>query len=279
MKRSGVLGKLGHLAGVVALSLIMLVPLYLLVINSFKSDAEIRLSAFALPGDFTFDYIVGAATDPKFNMLKAYAVTLFLVVVVNILSILVTGPAAYAIARGRGMAYRAIMLLLLGALFIPGQVTLIPLIYVLRTLGLMHTLPGLFLTSTGATIPTTVFLFSAYIKSIPRDLDESAKLDGAGRYRTFWQIIFPIMKPAVATAMVLNVVGIWVDFLGPRIILGPGSNVRTVTTGVYAYITKYDTDFSKVYPTMLLAVAPVLIFYVLLQKRIIGGLAAGAIKG
>jgi raffinose/stachyose/melibiose transport system permease protein len=273
------LRRIGHIAGVTVVALLMLVPLYLLVINSFKSNAEIRLSAFALPEAWTADFIVAAATNPRFNMLKAYAVTLFLVVVVNILSILVTGPASYAIARGKGAVYRAVMLLLLAALFIPGQVTLIPLIYVLRAMHLMGTLPGLFLVQTSATIPTTVFLFSAYIQSIPRDLDESAQLDGAGRYRTFWRIIFPIMKPAVATALVLNVVGIWVDFLSPRIILGPGSGVRTVTTGVYAYISQYSTDFSVVYPTMLLAVVPVLVFYVLLQKRIIGGLVAGAVKG
>jgi raffinose/stachyose/melibiose transport system permease protein len=87
------------------------------------------------------------------------------------------------------------------------------------------------------------------------------------------------MRPAVATAVVLNAVGVWSDFVNPRIILGPGSGIYTVTTGVFAAISKYSTDFTIVYSNMLLAVAPVIVFYVLLQKRIIGGLTSGAIKG
>ncbi|MGS2642972.1 ABC transporter permease subunit [Streptosporangium sp. LJ11] len=264
----------------VVLAAVMVVPLYLLVTNAFKSQDDIVSSPFDVPSDgFTIDNIVAAATSADFNVIGAYGTTALLVASVNVLSILVTGPAAYAIARGVRRGHRLVLLVLLAGLFIPSQAIVIPVIYVLRTIGLMGTVPGLVLFQTALTIPTTVFLFTAFVKSIPRELDEAARIDGASRMGTFWRIIFPLMRPAVATAVVLNSVGVWSDFVNPRIILGPGSGIYTVTTGVFAAISKYSTDFTIVYSNMLLAVAPVIVFYVLLQRRIIGGLTSGAVKG
>ena len=266
--------------GLVVLAAIMVAPVYLLATNAFKSQQDIIRSPFGWPeGGFTLDNLIAAATSSDFNVIGAYGFTALLVVVVNLLSILVSGPAAYAIARGVGRRHRAIMLLLLTGLFIPSQAIVIPVIYVLKSIGLMGTVPGLVLFQTALTIPTTVFLFTAFVQSIPRELDEAARIDGASRIGTFWRIILPLMKPAVATAIVLNSVGVWSDFVNPRIILGPGSGLYTVTTGVYGAINKYSTDFTLVYSNMLLAVIPVIVFYVLLQKRIIGGLTSGAVKG
>jgi raffinose/stachyose/melibiose transport system permease protein len=264
----------------VVLAAVMVLPLYLLVTNAFKTQRDIIASPFGVPaGGFTLDNIVAAATSTDFNVLVAYVTTTLLVVVVNILSVLVTGPAAYAIGRGTRRAHRVVLLILLAGLFIPSQAIVIPVIYVLKTIGLMGTLPGLVLFQTALTVPTTLFLFVAYVQSIPRELDEAARIDGASRIGTFWRVIFPLMTPAVATAVVLNSVGVWSDFVNPRIVLGPGSGVYTVTTGVFAAVSKYSTDFTVVYSNMLLAVAPVIVFYVLLQKRIIGGLTSGAVKG
>jgi raffinose/stachyose/melibiose transport system permease protein len=270
----------GWITAIVVIAVLMGAPLYLLVTNAFKTEDDILGSPFGLPAQgFTLDNIVAAATSTDFNVIAAYGTTAFLVVVVNVLSILVTGPAAYAIGRGVRRGHRVILLVMLAGLFIPSQTIVIPVIYVLKTLGLMGTIPGLVLFQTALTIPTTLFLFTAYVQSIPRELDEAARIDGASRIGTFWRVIFPLMMPAIATAVVLNAVGVWADFVNPRIILGPGSGLYTVTTGVYAAISKYSTDYTLVYSNMLLAVVPVIVFYVLLQKRIIGGLTSGAIKG
>ncbi|MFK4805104.1 carbohydrate ABC transporter permease [Microbacterium sp. ZW CA_36] len=270
----------GWITAIAVIVLLMGAPLYLLVTNAFKTEDDILGSPFGLPTQgFTLDNIVAAATSTDFNVIAAYGTTAFLVVVVNVLSILVTGPAAYAIGRGVRRGHRIILLVMLAGLFIPSQTIVIPVIYVLKTLGLMGTIPGLVLFQTALTIPTTLFLFTAYVQSIPRELDEAARIDGASRIGTFWRVIFPLMMPAIATAVVLNAVGVWADFVNPRIILGPGSGLYTVTTGVYAAISKYSTDYTLVYSNMLLAVVPVIVFYVLLQKRIIGGLTSGAIKG
>ena len=279
-RQGGGIGRTGRVTSILLLVVLMAAPLYLLVANAFKTEKDILESPFGVPADgFTLDNVAAAATSTDFNVLAAYGTTALLVIVVNVLSILATGPAAYAIARGAGRGHRFVLLVMLAGLFIPSQTIVIPVIYVLKTVGLMGTVPGLVLFQTALTIPTTLFLFSAYVQSIPRELDEAARIDGASRLGTFWRVIFPLMRPAVATAVVLNAVGVWSDFVNPRIILGPGSGLYTVTTGVFAAVSKYSTDYALVYSNMLLAVVPVIVFYVLLQKRIIGGLTSGAVKG
>jgi raffinose/stachyose/melibiose transport system permease protein len=264
----------------VLIGLIMVVPVYLLITNAFKSQHDITTQPFGWPAaGFSLQYLGRAITSPDFNVVNAYAITAFFVIAVNALSLLIVGPAAYAIARGTRRYHRIVMFILLTGLFIPSQTLVIPVIYVLKATSLIGTIPGFLLFETTLTVPTTMFLFVAFVQSIPRELDEAAKIDGASRYGTFWRIIFPLMRPVVATAVILNSVGVWSDFVNPQFILGPNSGIYTVTTGIYAAISRLSTDYTLVYPNMLLAAAPVIVFYVFLQKRIIGGLTSGAIKG
>lgn len=267
--------------GVLSLfGLFMVVPLYLLVTNAFKSQQDIIGSPFGWPaGGFSVDYVWAALTSPDFNVVRSYGITILFVASVNLLTVLICGPAAYVIARGVGRRHRLLLLMLLTGLFIPGQVLLIPVIYVLKTIGLMGTIPGFLLFETTLTIAITVFLFVANIQTIPRELDEAARIDGASRIGTFWRVIFPLMRPAVATAIILNAIGVWADFVNPQVILGPSTGIYTVTTGIYAAISKYATDFTLVYPNLLLAIVPIIVFFVVMQKRIVGGLTSGAIKG
>ncbi|WP_243229476.1 carbohydrate ABC transporter permease [Microbacterium sp. CIAB417] len=263
-----------------AVALLMLVPLYTMVINAFKPQAEIIANPLGLdPATFTFDYLWAAITSSKFNVIAAYGVTLFFVALVNVCCIALAAPVAYVIARGRSKWHMGLLLLFVSGLFIPGQVTLIPVVFVLRLLGLINTIPGFILFETAATLPVTIFLFAAYLRTVPRDIDEAAALDGAGRIRAFWSCIFPVMRPIVATVVVLNSIGVWNDFVSPQIILGPSSGIYTVTTGVYAAVGQFATDYTVVFPTLLLAVLPAMIFFVVMQRHIIGGLVTGATKG
>ncbi len=264
--------------GVVAL--LMIIPLYTMVINAFKPQSEIIANPLGIdPATFTFDYLWAAITSSKFNVIAAYGITLLFVALVNVCGIGLAAPVAYVIARGRSKWHMGLLLLFVSGLFIPGQVTLIPVVFVLRVLGLINTIPGFILYETAATLPVTIFLFAAYLRTIPRDIDEAAALDGAGRIRAFWSCIFPVMRPVVATIVVLNSISVWNDFVSPQIILGPSSGIYTVTTGVYAAVGQYATDYTVVFPTLLLAVLPALIFFIVMQRHIIGGLVAGATKG
>lgn len=261
-------------------ALVMLAPLYLVIVNAFKPESAIRQRPFsAAPGLLSTDYLRAALSSPDYNIVKSFGVTVMFVVLVNVLSLALAGPAAYVIARGTRRWHKGMLLVFLAGLFIPGQVLVIPVIYVLRFTGLMGTIPGFVLYEATLTLPLSMFLFVGYIKSIPRELDEAAQIDGAGRLRTFWQVIFPLMRPVVVTAIVLHTIGVWTDFVNPQIVLGPTSGLYTVMTGVYSAIGLHTTDLSVVYPTLLLAIAPVLVFFVIMQRKIVGGLTAGATKG
>ncbi|MEU2202117.1 carbohydrate ABC transporter permease [Isoptericola sp. NPDC019482] len=261
-------------------ALVMVVPLYIMVINAFKPQDAIISSPLAItPDTFSLEYLQAALTSAKFNVVRAYGVTLLFVALVNVCGIALAAPVAYVIARGRSKWHLGLLLLFVSGLFIPGQVTLIPVVFVLRVLGLINTIPGFILFETAATLPVTIFLFAAYLRTVPRDIDEAAALDGAGKIRAFWSCIFPIMKPVVATIVVLNSISVWNDFVSPQIILGPSSGIYTVTTGVYAAVGEFSTDYTTVFPTLLLAVSPAILFFVLMQRHIIGGLVAGATKG
>ncbi len=270
----------GRVVFLVVISALMLMPLYLLVVSAFKSQQDILTHPFSLsPDRLTTEYIRKAATNPDFNILKGYAVTVLFVVSVNVLSVALAGPVSYVIARRSERRYRMLLLLFVAGTFIPSQVLVIPVVYTLKYLGLMGTIPGFVLFETTLTLPFSIFLYAGYITTIPASLDEAAAVDGAGKHRVFWSIVFPLMKPAVVTMVILNTFSVWNDFVNPQIILGPGSGLYTVTTGVYAAVSQYSTDYTVVFPTLLLAVAPLLVVFVLLQRHVISGLTAGATKG
>jgi len=258
----------------------MLVPLYVLIVNAFKNQQDILASPFGIPWNrLTFSYLGAAFDNPNFSLVRAYGITVLFIVLVNILSLLITAPVSYVIGRGRTRKHTALLFLFVAGTFVPNQVLLIPVVYVLKTVGLMGSIPGFVLFETCLTIPFSVFLYSAYIRTIPSDLDEAAAIDGAGPIRTFWQVVFPLMKPVVATAVILHSLSIWNDFVDPQIILGPGSGMYTVTTGVYAAIGQYSTNYTVVFPNLLLAIAPALAFFIVMQRYIVSGLTNGATKG
>lgn len=262
------------------LFVLMTVPVYLLLVNSFKNQEDILNGPFSLPfSKLTLEHLNGAIHSPQFNVIKGYGFTLFLVVAVDVLCILFAGPAAYVIARSMKRRTQLLMLYFLAGTFIPGAALIIPVIYVLRSLGLANTVAGLLAHDVASTLPVSIFLFVGFIRTIPVDIDHAASIDGAGRYRTFWTIIFPLMRPGVVTVLILNSIGIWNDFVSPQILLSPGSGRYTVTTAIYAGISQYSTDLTKVFPNLLLAIAPVIIFFIYMQRHIISGLTVGAVKG
>lgn len=190
------------------LFVLMTVPVYLLLVNSFKDQEDILNGPFALPfGNLTLEHLNAAIHSPQFNVIRGYGFTLFLVVTVDVLCILLAGPAAYVIARSMKRRTQLLMLYFLAGTFIPGAALIIPVIYVLRSLGLANTVTGLIAHDVASTLPVSIFLFVGFIRTIPVDIDHAAQIDGAGRYRTFWTIIFPLMRPGVVTVLILNSIG------------------------------------------------------------------------
>ncbi|MGC5412029.1 carbohydrate ABC transporter permease, partial [Streptomyces sp. DT225] len=146
--------------------------------------------------------------------------------------------------------------MLLAGLMIPPQVILVPVTDMLQLTGMMATLQGIVAFNVGYYVPFGVFVFSGFIRTIPMELEESAAIDGAGRWRTFWQVVFPLLRPATASVLIFLGVWIWNDFLNPLIILGPAGGT-TVTVGVYRAIGEHQQDYGQVFGLMFLAALPV----------------------
>lgn len=267
-------------AVLIVLCAAMLVPAYLLIVNAFKPQAAILGSPFSLDArELSLRYLRAALTNPSFSLARAYVVSAVVALISVTLVIVCCGPLAYLIARRDSLLYRILFYFFVAGTFIPSQAILIPVVYILRTIHLMNSVPGLLLYEAALFSPMTVFLYVGYIRSVPRELDEAASVDGASLIRTYWQVLFPLLKPATVTVIILNAVFSWNDFVDPLTILGPTSNNHTVTSAIYEAIGQYNTNYTAVFPDVLLAVAPAVIFFLFMQRRFISGLLAGATKG
>ncbi|MFB9277626.1 carbohydrate ABC transporter permease [Cohnella cellulosilytica] len=266
-------------AFLVPLSLFLLVPFYIAIVNAFKTREAILGNPFSLPvGELTLDNFVRSAVTPSFNIFKAYGTSILITSVSVILLIALCSMMSYVFARASSRLLSTCYLLLLSGLMIPPQVILIPLVKVLAKLGLMFTPQGLILYNIGFYVPFTVFIFAGFIRALSRELDESAKIDGAGPLRIFWQIIFPLLRPATASAVIFLCLWIWNDFINPVIILGSAKSY-TVTTGIFQAVGQYSTNWEDVFALVVLASAPILLLYLFMQRQFIAGLTEGSLKG
>ncbi len=186
----------------------------------------------------------------------------------------------YYLARSNSRWSKIIQLFFLAGLMVPIQITLIPMIRFYSMLGLLGTYPGLItVMSGGGLLSFAVFIYMGFIKSIPKELDEAAIIDGASSLRLFWQIIFPLIRPATASVIIFLSLFLWNDFLQPYFILGPAKGM-TATMGIYilAGSVGYSPDYGQIFAIIMMVQAPILILFFFMQKQFIAGLTGGAIK-
>ncbi len=261
---------------VLLFAILYLAPLYIAVVNAVKPYSEIIKSPLSLPEQFTLDNFVEAYQSS--NMLELYKNSIIITVSSVAILILLTSMAAYIIARRKGKVYQGLYVFSLAGIMIPPVVTLIPSIKTLSTLHLLYTMPGLLLFYAGTYFSTTIFLYVGFIKTIPASLDESAFIDGANPFTTFFKIIFPLVSPCTATAVIFLGMWIWNDFLNPMYILGFRGG-KTITTGIYNAIGAYTSMWNLVFANVMLASLPIIILYLSMQKLFMQGLTSGAVKG
>jgi raffinose/stachyose/melibiose transport system permease protein len=269
---------IGHLF-LLPLSLVLLVPFYIALVNAFKTREDILSSPFSLPfGRLTFDNFQRSAVTPSFNIFKAYGNSILITTISVVLLILICSMMSFVFARVKNRFLSVSYLLLLSGLMIPPQVILIPLVKVLAKLGLMFTPQGLILYNIGFYVPFTVFMYVGFIRSLSRELDESAKIDGASQLVIFWRIIFPLLRPATASAIIFLCLWIWNDFINPVIILG-STKGYTVTTGIFRAVGQYSTNWEDIFALVVMASTPIFILYLFMQRQFIAGLTEGSVKG
>ena len=269
------LGAAGYLAKTM-LVVPFLVPFYIAFIYAFKTREEITFTKLAFPTHLQLsNFSEGIAKADFWNALtNSVTVTIPTVLMLTIFC----SMGAYIIARRKSKFYNAIYYTMVGAMIIPFQVIMTPLYMDLRAFGLINTLLGFVLTRTGFQIAFSLLVITGFVKNIPVELEQAAMIDGAGKYRTYWSVTFPLMKPVIITSVILNALYTWNDFQVSLVILQRES-IRTLPLMQFYFFGENTSALNLAFAVFLLSMIPILLMYIILQRYIISGITAGAIKG
>ena len=254
---------------------VMLYPLFVMVMSSFKTNAEIFTSPLALPGSFSADNLVKVWTQTNFLQ---YLGNSLLVTGASVILILIVGTmAAYAIARYEFRFSGLVLMFFLAGMTVPLKLAIIPLFLQLNAFGLLDSYTGLILVYTAMGIPSAVFIMTGFLRALPRELEESARMDGANELVIMWQVMLPLARPAMVIVAIQNAVPIWNDFFFPLILITSDS-LKTLPQGLTVFMGEFVTDWGVLFTGLTLAAFPVSLLYILLSKQFIAGLTQGAIK-
>jgi raffinose/stachyose/melibiose transport system permease protein len=246
------------------------------VINSFKTQSEMYTSVLSLPTNLHFENFSQAFK--KANMLHS-AWNSIMVTLTGIIGIvLFSSLAGYKLSRTSGKLSNIIFLIFVSSMLIPFQTIIIPLVKMAKSLGLQGTPMGLGVVCVGLGVNTAVFLFHGFVKGVPRELDESAQMDGCGEVRTFYTIIFPLLLPITFTIIVLNLLWLWNDFLLPVLMLSDFRQYTLVLT-INMFFGKYSREWSLILASLIMSSLPIVVIFSLFQRWIIQGITDGAVKG
>ncbi len=254
-------------------------PLYMTIVIAFKQPSEMTNSVagiLSLPKSWSLANFREAMEVTDFWRSLGNSVLITMVTVV--LSVLIHSMVGYAIGRNSGSSrfYKFIYLYIVSGMFVPFAILMMPLVKQTAEMGLGN-MAGVIILYLGFYMPMNVLLYSGYLKNIPIALEEAACIDGATTWTTYWKIIFPIMKPMHATAAVLTALGTWNDVMTPLVIMS-GTGKNTLPLAQLNFQTQFGTNYNLAFASYLLALIPILIFYLICQKQILNGVVNGAVK-
>ena len=258
-------------------SLIVILPLLWTIMTSFKTTTEIFASPFALPEHWNFDNYVKAWTTAGIGN---YFLNSVVVVGCALIIVMMLGAmCAYVLARFAFPGSRAIYYLMLAGLTFPIFLAIVPLFFILKNVGLLNTLPGLIITYVAFALPFTVFFLFSFFKALPNEIAEAAALDGAGEWRTFFQVMLPMAKPGLASVLIFNFLGLWNQFLIP-VALNTDTRNYVLSQGLAAFASQagYAVDFGALFAAVVITVVPVLVIYVIFQRQLQGSVSQGTSK-
>ncbi|GII29213.1 carbohydrate ABC transporter permease [Planotetraspora mira] len=259
----------------IAVAVAFLFPVYALVTLSLKSPDQIAESPLAVPSSPTLDNFASAWSSAALgpSLINSTVIT-----VVSLVALIALGSfAAYFLARVRSrLGYGLYILFLLG-IVLPFQLGMIPLYRLITDLGLIGTHLGMIVFYTGVQLPFTVFLYTGFIRALPREYASAAQIDGASHLTAFTKVVFPLLRPITGTVLILNAVFIWNDFFTPLLYLG-GSGFETVPVSIFSFVGQYVSDYGLVFAGLVLAALPIVVVFLLLQRYVIKGFSSG-LKG
>lgn len=256
-------------------SISILFPLYITVVNAFKTPQETAQSILALPQSLSFDNFIRAIELT--NFFNAFGNSFYITFFTVVFTVLTNAMVAYAIARNmHKKMYKFLFYYLVSAMFIPFPIIMLPIVKQMSLIGLTNP-TGLIFLYVVYGLSFNVFLYVGYIKAIPKELEEAAIIDGCSRWGVFWRIIFPLLSPMNATVGILTTLWAWNDFLLPLVLLSDRSH-QTLPLVQYVFQSQFSVNYNLAFASYLLALLPLIIVYLFLQKWIISGVTKGAIK-
>lgn len=254
-------------------------PLYMAVIIAFKKPSEMTndiMGALSFPSSWSFDNFAEAMRVTDFW--NSLGNSLLITALTVIIAILVNSLAGYAIGRNMGNSkfYKFAYLYIVSGMFVPFAILMMPLVKQTSQMGIGNR-AGVIILYVVFYMPMNLLLYSGYLKNIPLALEEAARVDGAGTWKTYWSIIFPVMKPMHATVAVLTALGTWNDVMTPLVIMS-GTGKNTLPLAQLNFQTQFGTNYNLAFASYLLALIPILLFYLFCQKQILNGVVNGAVK-
>jgi raffinose/stachyose/melibiose transport system permease protein len=259
----------------IAAAVAFLFPVYALFALALKTPGEIADSPLSLPTSPTFDNLGDAWSSASLGwaLLNSTVITSVSLVILVLLGSL----AAYFLARRMTRISYGLYILFLLGIVLPFQLGLIPLYELVHDLGLLGTYWSMVAFYTGLQLPFTIFLYTGFMRALPRDYGDAALVDGASHLQSFTRVVFPLLRPVTGTVLILNAVFIWNDFFTPLLYLG-GSENETVPVKIFAFVGQYVSNYGLVFAGLVVASLPILIVFLLLQRYVIKGFASG-LKG
>jgi raffinose/stachyose/melibiose transport system permease protein len=256
-------------------SAFMLLPIAIMFLAAFKSTGEIYSNPFGLPASLNLSNLVTIWEQTNF---PRYLGNSLIVTVASVASIVVVATmAAYAIARYSFRGNELIYLFFLAGLMVPLKLAIIPLFIQLRSLGLIDTLPGLVVVYTAMGLPSAVFILTGFLRTLPSELEQAARIDGASEARIMWSVMLPLARPAMVIVAIHNAVPVWNDFFFPLVLI-QDDTLKTLPQGLTIFMGEFSTDWGVLFAGLTLASLPITILYILLSRQFIAGLTHGAIK-
>jgi raffinose/stachyose/melibiose transport system permease protein len=267
----------GTIHGVLFLyTLVALVPIALIVMNSFKTRKAIFDSPFTFPNSETFSLKGYETVWERANFVRYFFNSFTVTVVAVALVVLLGAAAAYALAEYRFTGNTFLTLFLAIGVMIPIRLGTVSILKLMVSLHLVNTLVALILVYTAMGIPLAVFILTQFFRQVPQDLKDAARIDGAGEYRVF-SLTLPLVRPGLAAVAVFTMLPVWNDLWFP-LILAPGESTKTVTLGVQVFLGQFVSDWQSVLAALTLAAIPILLLYVVFSKQMLSGITEGAIK-
>ena len=260
---------------------LFIMPCSLVIINVFKTKADIVTDPLALVGAHGFTMQNFPDAMAKMNFFNVFKNSLIITILSTVLTIFVSAMASFVIVRnGKWKFCSGLFALMVASMVIPFQVLMVPLVSVYGGIfGVLNHRITLILMHTGFSVSMATFMFHGAIHTnIPLELEEAALIDGCSRWQTFWKVVFPLLKPTIATVAIIDAMAFWNDYLLPSLVLTDKA-LYTIPIATQAFYGTYSTDIGLVMAALLLAMLPILILYLFLQKYIVAGVTSGAVKG